>query len=453
MTRSLRSTGITPLQETDFPPQLDSDETAMTYERFIRSGSAKPVANYYGAVRPSPTHQYFRPRGWSRLCLVWEINRQLSGWNSSSTDDSRLRGALPQADMARSGATQALHNLRSSAILPSSEFACPVAPCHLTDTGLCPTQVLLASNQTGGDMAGGKAWLRRAVLVLPMLPIGAGVSTNVWADGLTPGDLVISTVTGSSLDAASAITLFQFVLTANGTTATPAGSLTLPQTSSGANQAISGEYGLASEGFLTQSVNQQYLTIMGYGVNASTFNSAPVATYGTAALGQTTSLTGQSVTTVPRVVALIGADGSVNTTTALTGVFNTNNPRSAVTVDGSAFYVSGQGASKTDTTQGYSTPRSARRPLPLSTTARTRARSPSPIRLRAPTPFMLPAITTRPEAVPRTTRMSAASPAPAARFPHLLRGWSTRISCRPQVPSPAAATTVQSISHRIWQTA
>jgi hypothetical protein len=33
-------------------------------------------------------------------------------------------------------------------------------------------------------MARGKAWLRRAVLVLPMLPIGAGVSTNVWADGL-----------------------------------------------------------------------------------------------------------------------------------------------------------------------------------------------------------------------------------------------------------------------------
>ena len=25
----------------------------MTYERFIRCGSAKPVANYYEAVRPS----------------------------------------------------------------------------------------------------------------------------------------------------------------------------------------------------------------------------------------------------------------------------------------------------------------------------------------------------------------------------------------------------------------
>ena len=50
MTRSLRSRGITPLQrykETDSPPQLDSDDAAMTYERFIGCGSAKPVANYY----------------------------------------------------------------------------------------------------------------------------------------------------------------------------------------------------------------------------------------------------------------------------------------------------------------------------------------------------------------------------------------------------------------------
>ena len=39
-------------KETAPPPQLDSDDAAMTYERFIRCGSAKPVANYYGAVRP-----------------------------------------------------------------------------------------------------------------------------------------------------------------------------------------------------------------------------------------------------------------------------------------------------------------------------------------------------------------------------------------------------------------
>ena len=168
----------------------------------------------------------------------------------------------------------------------------------------------------------------------------------------TPGDLVIETVTGTALDSASPMTLQEFGLGAGGTTASSVGTFTLPQTANGANWAISGEYGSASEGFLTQSVNGQYLTIMGYGVNASSFNTAPLSTYGTAALGQTTSLTGQSVTTVPRVVALIGGNGSVDTTTALTGVFNTNNPRSVVTVDGTSFYVSGQGASKTDPTQG-----------------------------------------------------------------------------------------------------
>ena len=113
---------------------------------------------------------------------------------------------------------------------------------------------------------------------------------------------------------------------------------------------------------------------MGYGVNANTFNSAPLATYGTAALGQTTSLTGGAFTTVPRVVALIGAGGGVDTSTALTGVFNTNNARSAVTVDGSSFYVSGQGASKTDPTQGvFLANRGATTATPIDNSTDTRA--------------------------------------------------------------------------------
>lgn len=159
----------------------------------------------------------------------------------------------------------------------------------------------------------------------------------------TANDLVISTVSGTTLDTAAPIVLDEFQLGTGGSSATSVGTLTLPQTSSGANSAISGEYGSASEGFLQQSVNGQYLTIVGYGVNANAFNTAPLSTYGTAALGQTTSLTNQSVTTVPRVVALIGANAGVDTSTALTGVFNMNNPRSAATVDGSSFYVSGQG--------------------------------------------------------------------------------------------------------------
>ena len=172
----------------------------------------------------------------------------------------------------------------------------------------------------------------------------------------SPGDLVISTVSCSvgtstcssasgGLDTAAPIVLQQFQLGAGGTSAAANGTFTLPST-------ISGEDGPALEGILQQSVNRQYLTMMGYGVNANTFNSAPLSTYGTAALGQTTSLTGQTVTTVPRVVALIGGPAGVDTSTQLTGVFNTNNPRSATTVDGSSFDVSGQGASKTDPTQG-----------------------------------------------------------------------------------------------------
>jgi len=192
-------------------------------------------------------------------------------------------------------------------------------------------------------------------MATPVLPTNLSPLTYFAA-----GDLIVSTVSlqpsasgapNFALDTASPITLTELQLGAGGTTATGVAQLTLPQTQNGANSPISGEYGSASEGVLQLSANGKYLTIMGYGVNADTFNTAPSTVYGTTALGQTTSLTGQSATTVPRVVALIGANGSVDTTTALTGVFNLNNPRSAATVDGSAFYVSGQGV-KGDGTGG-----------------------------------------------------------------------------------------------------
>ena len=56
-------------------------------------------------------------------------------------------------------------------------------------------------------------------------------------------------------------------------------------------------------------------------------------------------------TPVARVIADIGYDGKVDTSTALFNVFNGNNPRSVATVDGTSFYISGQGQSG-DTTQG-----------------------------------------------------------------------------------------------------
>ena len=77
------------------------------------------------------------------------------------------------------------------------------------------------------------------------------VSTTVFADSITtftPGSLVIDTVSGSALDAASPITLKEFSLSANGKSAAQVGDFTLPQSPSGSNSAISGEYGSASEG-------------------------------------------------------------------------------------------------------------------------------------------------------------------------------------------------------------
>jgi hypothetical protein len=39
------------------------------YDPPLCSTGITPLHHYYGAVRPSPAHWYFRPRGWSRLRL------------------------------------------------------------------------------------------------------------------------------------------------------------------------------------------------------------------------------------------------------------------------------------------------------------------------------------------------------------------------------------------------
>jgi len=145
---------------------------------------------------------------------------------------------------------------------------------------------------------------------------------------------------------AAPLTLFQFAPV--GTTSVAyVNSLVLPQTVSGANFPVSGEYGSSSEGTLQLSGSGLYLTLMGYGVSAAAFDANPTL-FGTGsstnALGQSGSLTGQSYTAVPRVVALIDAYGNINSSTALYNIFNTNNPRSIYTTDGvTSAYVSGQG--------------------------------------------------------------------------------------------------------------
>ncbi len=176
----------------------------------------------------------------------------------------------------------------------------------------------------------------------------------------TPGDLVISLSgdgDGSGTygdNQATPITLEE--LTTGGVVA---GTLVLPQTATtnaaGAREtAISGEYGSSSEGTLELSADGQSLTIAGYGVNAATYNAGESNgnnAYGNAALAQSTSVPGGTYAAVPRVIADVSYNGTVDTSTALLNVDNTNNPRSAATVNGSSFILSGQGV-KGDTTQG-----------------------------------------------------------------------------------------------------
>ena len=180
------------------------------------------------------------------------------------------------------------------------------------------------------------------------------------ADVFNVGDLVLSIYgngakTGTYGDNQASPIVLQDI----STTGVLGNALTLPQTSftnaAGVlNSAISGEYGSSSEGTLQLSGDGKLLTIMGYGINAATFNSATTSasnSYGTQALAQTTSVQGGSSIAVSRVVATVSAAGTVDTSTAIYNFANTNNPRSVATQNGTSFYVAGQGV-KGDTTQG-----------------------------------------------------------------------------------------------------
>lgn len=136
---------------------------------------------------------------------------------------------------------------------------------------------------------------------------------------ITPGNLTILRVgTGSAAltNAATAVFLDEY---------TPAGTLVqsipLPTTASGANRAFANSGTATSEGILTQSVDGRFLIAAGY-------DAAP----GLAAIASTTSAA------VPRVVACVDLDGTIDTSTGIDNAFSGNNIRSAASYDGSWFW-------------------------------------------------------------------------------------------------------------------
>ncbi|HVM67185.1 MAG TPA: hypothetical protein VMU14_20115, partial [Acidimicrobiales bacterium] len=151
----------------------------------------------------------------------------------------------------------------------------------------------------------------------------------------TPGDLVIYRVgdgTQSLANTGNAVFLDEYT-----TSGTYVGSVALPTTSGGGNNALVASGTATSEGGLTLSPDGTKLALTGY--------DPPTFPYGS-------SLASSASATVPRTVGLVDGNANVNTSTALTDFASGNNPRSAVTTDGTSLWVAGAAATPRYATAG-----------------------------------------------------------------------------------------------------
>lgn len=166
-------------------------------------------------------------------------------------------------------------------------------------------------------------------LPTPFLPVLAATAAGLAAQTpFTVGNLAVVTV-DTTTGVTSAITVDEY---------TPSGafvqSLPLPTAPSGLQRQISIRGTATSEGYLNVATNGLWLVLAGY--------DAPVGTSNTAIEASTAATTN-------RVIARIGLDGTVDTSTALTDACDGSttfqgNVRAVATVDGQSFWVSGTGS-------------------------------------------------------------------------------------------------------------
>lgn len=138
-----------------------------------------------------------------------------------------------------------------------------------------------------------------------------------------PGNLVVYRVgTGSGDLVATGNAVFLDEYTPTGTFVQ---SLPLPTTASGGSFPLIASGTADTEGMLTRSADGQYLLLTGYATTT----------------GGSTSLPGSASATINRVVGRVDSHGVVNTTTALSDFADGNNPRSAVSTNGTDLWVGG----------------------------------------------------------------------------------------------------------------
>jgi uncharacterized repeat protein (TIGR01451 family) len=163
--------------------------------------------------------------------------------------------------------------------------------------------------------------------LLPVLTVIATLvcSSPAGAAPLTPGNLVIYRMGDGAA-----------VLSANGTAVfldeyTTAGvlvqTITVPTATVGAQRRLVCSGSATTEGFLTRSMDGQYVVLSGYD----------------AAVGATTITTSTSAA-VPRVIGRLAANGTLDTSTALTDAISGGNPRGAASTNGTDLWLSGTSA-------------------------------------------------------------------------------------------------------------
>jgi hypothetical protein len=149
------------------------------------------------------------------------------------------------------------------------------------------------------------------------------VSSTAFAGAITPGDILVYQVGDGTTTTTTSSTSAPVFLDEYSTSGLLVQQIAVPTTSiAGGNQALTDSPAAGSDGLLTLSANGQYVTFGGY--------DAPV---GTSSIVNST---------VNRTVAIVGANGVVNTSTAAS-IDSGNNIRSAVTTNGTQLWTAGSG--------------------------------------------------------------------------------------------------------------
>jgi uncharacterized protein YjiK len=149
----------------------------------------------------------------------------------------------------------------------------------------------------------------------------AGLS--LVAAPFTPGNVVVYRIGDGAaglLNTGAAVFLDEY--TATGTLVQ---SVALPTTVSGANKRVVASGTATSEGLLTRSADGRFLIATGYD------SGLPAAS----------SISGTTAASVNRVIARIDGAGNIDSSTALSDAATANNLRSAASVDGTKFWLSG----------------------------------------------------------------------------------------------------------------